>query len=79
MLCGVRQLYDDGARRAQNLTANTARSRRPPAKRAAAHVYGGKITTYRKLAENALRRLAPFYRMGPAGPATRRCRRGLPL
>ena len=29
-------------------------------------VYGGKITTYRRLAEAALRRLAPYFKLGAA-------------
>src|SRR4051794_27062769 len=64
---GIRQLYDDGARRAQNLTREYVLdlAGRPP-DAPLLTVYGGKITTYRRLAENALRRLAPFYRMGPA-------------
>jgi glycerol-3-phosphate dehydrogenase len=64
---GVRQLYDDGARRAQNLTREYVLDvdGRPP-NAPLLTVYGGKITTYRRLAENALKRLAPFYRMGPA-------------
>ena len=64
---GVRQLYDDGARRAQNLTREYVLDvdGRPP-NAPLLTVYGGKITTYRRLAENALERLAPFYRMGPA-------------
>src|SRR3954465_13991644 len=64
---GIRQLYDDGARSAQNLTREYVLDLdgRPP-DAPLLTVYGGKITTYRRLAENALRRLAPFYRMGPA-------------
>jgi glycerol-3-phosphate dehydrogenase len=64
---GVRQLYDDGARSAQNLTREYVLDLdgRPPGPPLLT-VYGGKITTYRRLAETALARLAPFYRMGPA-------------
>jgi len=64
---GIRQLYDDGARSAQNLTREYVLDLdgRPP-NAPLLTVYGGKITTYRRLAENALKRLAPFYRMGPA-------------
>ena len=66
---GIRQLYDDGARSAQNLTREyvldlTGR----PAQAPLLTVYGGKITTYRRLAEHALIKLAPFYRQG--GPWT---------
>ena len=68
---GIRQLYDDGARSAQNLTREyvlhlEGRKGEAPL----LTVYGGKITTYRKLAENALKRLAPFYRMGPPWTGT---------
>ena len=57
---GVRQLYDDGARRAKDLTREyvldlDARAGEAPL----LTVYGGKITTYRRLAEAALKRLAP--------------------
>jgi len=60
---GVRQLYDDGARSAQNLTREYVldleggRGEAP-----LLTVYGGKITTYRRLAEAALAKLAPAYR-----------------
>ena len=37
-------------------------------------VYGGKITTYRRLAEQALRSLAPIFQVRPAWTGTRRCR-----
>ncbi len=58
---GVRQLYDDGARRAKDLTREyvldlEARAGEAPL----LTVYGGKITTYRRLAEVALKRLAPY-------------------
>jgi glycerol-3-phosphate dehydrogenase len=62
---GVRQLYDDGARSAQNLTREylldlEGKSREAPL----LTVYGGKITTYRTLAEAALAKLAPALRPG---------------
>ena len=62
---GVRQLYDDGARSAQNLTREYVLdldSR--PGEAPLLTVYGGKITTYRRLAEVALKRLAPFFQLG---------------
>jgi glycerol-3-phosphate dehydrogenase len=38
-------------------------------------VFGGKLTTYRKLAESALAQLAPYFtQMRRAGPPTRPCR-----
>ena len=56
---GVRQLYDDGARSAQNLTREYVLDLEGTAGEAPLlTVYGGKITTYRRLAEAALRRLA---------------------
>src|SRR5205085_2377830 len=64
---GVRQLYDDGARSAQNLTREyvldleAGRGEAP-----LLTVYGGKITTYRRLAEAALAKLAGTYK-GLAG------------
>jgi len=66
---GVRQLYDDGARSAQNLTREyvldleRARGQAP-----LLTVYGGKITTYRRLAEAAMGKLARTLRI--AGPWT---------
>ena len=62
---GVRQLYDDGARSAQNLTREymldlDGSAGQPPL----LTVYGGKITTYRRLAEAALAKLAPTFRQG---------------
>jgi glycerol-3-phosphate dehydrogenase len=61
---GVRQLYDDGARSAQNLTREylldlEGQAGQPPL----LTVYGGKITTYRRLAEEALKKLGPHLRM----------------
>jgi glycerol-3-phosphate dehydrogenase len=59
---GVRPLYDDGASdpsaitRDYVFTLDAAGGRDAPA----LSVYGGKITTYRKLAEHALRELARF-------------------
>ena len=59
---GVRSLYDDGARRAQDLGRDYAlilheRYGEAPL----LTVYGGKITTYRRLAEEALARLTHFF------------------
>jgi len=58
---GVRPLYDDGASAAQEATRDyvfkveTEQGRTP-----LLNVFGGKITTYRRLAQNALSRIAPF-------------------
>jgi len=61
---GVRQLYDDGASRAKDLTREyvlelEARAGQAPL----LTIHGGKITTYRRLAETALRRLAPYVKI----------------
>jgi glycerol-3-phosphate dehydrogenase len=58
---GVRPLYDDGASAAQAATrdyvlALDADNGQP----ALLSVFGGKITTYRRLAEHALEKLSPF-------------------
>ena len=56
---GVRPLYDDGATRAQEATRDYVLdldAAGPPL----LSVFGGKITTYRRLAEAALARLAPY-------------------
>lgn len=61
---GVRPLYDDGAGAAQQTTRDYVLSldagdgTRPPL----LNVFGGKITTYRKLAEHALQKLSPHLR-----------------
>jgi glycerol-3-phosphate dehydrogenase len=61
---GVRQLYDDGARRAQNLTREYVLDLEgAPGQAPLLTVYGGKITTYRRLAEAALNKLAPTFRL----------------
>ena len=62
---GVRSLYDDGSKKAQNVSRDYVLS-------LDAHeaplltVCGGKITTYRRLAEDALDRLAHVVAGGPA-------------
>lgn len=58
---GVRPLYDDGASKAQEATRDYVLELengegRPPL----LSVFGGKITTYRRLAEHTLEKLAPF-------------------
>ena len=68
---GVRPLRDDGTSAAQEATRDyvlelDAPDGEPPL----LSVFGGKITTYRRLAEAALARLAPFFsRLGPAWTA----------
>jgi len=64
---GVRSLYDDGSRKAQDVTRDyvlTLDQRDGEAPLLT--IYGGKITTYRRLAEHALERLAHVIAIGPA-------------
>lgn len=67
---GVRPLYDDGASKAQSATRDyvleLAASEGDPA---LLSVFGGKITTYRRLAEAALSRLAPHLPAPKGQPA----------
>jgi glycerol-3-phosphate dehydrogenase len=63
---GVRALYDDGARRPEDTTREyvlTLDRRQDSAPLLT--VYGGKITTYRRLAEAAIARLAPLFPGAP--------------
>lgn len=64
---GVRPLRDDGASKAQEATRDylLELAGTPPA----LSVFGGKLTTYRRLAEAAMARLAPFF-PGLRGPWT---------
>ncbi len=65
---GVRPLYDDGASAAQEATRDYVLKLDAPAGQPPLlSVFGGKITTYRRLAEHALRLLGPSLpAMGPA-------------
>jgi len=57
---GVRPLYDDGASAAQEATRDYVLTLdAPDGQPALLNVFGGKITTYRRLAETALAKLAP--------------------
>jgi glycerol-3-phosphate dehydrogenase len=57
---GVRPLYDDGASKAQEATRDYVLTLDAPEGEAPLlSVFGGKITTYRRLAEAALAKLAP--------------------
>jgi len=65
---GVRPLYNDGAKSATAATRDYVLSvdaDGPPL----LNVFGGKITTYRRLAESAMAKLAPFF-SGLSGPWT---------
>ncbi|MET0269904.1 MAG: glycerol-3-phosphate dehydrogenase, partial [Sphingomonas sp.] len=65
---GIRPLYDDKAADASAVTRDYVLDLDAGEDRAPMlSVYGGKITTYRKLAEHALRDLAPL--LGNAAPA----------
>ena len=67
---GVRPLYDDGATAAQEATRDYVLALDAPAGQGALlSVFGGKITTYRRLAEAALAKLAPHL-PPPHGAAT---------
>ncbi len=57
---GVRPLYDDGASEAKAATRDYVFELDTPGGAALLSIYGGKITTYRRLAEEALERLAPY-------------------
>ncbi|KPL53845.1 glycerol-3-phosphate dehydrogenase [Prosthecomicrobium hirschii] len=59
---GVRPLYDDGASKAQEATRDyVLKLEGGDGQAPLINVFGGKITTARKLAEAALEKLAPFF------------------
>jgi glycerol-3-phosphate dehydrogenase len=57
---GVRPLYDDGASEAKAATRDYVFELDTPGGAPLLSIYGGKITTYRRLAEEALLRLEPY-------------------
>ncbi len=59
---GVRPLYDDGANEAKAATRDYVFELDLPGGLPLLSIYGGKITTYRRLAEEALQKLAPYLR-----------------
>jgi glycerol-3-phosphate dehydrogenase len=63
---GVRPLYDDGASEAKAATREYVFELDTPGGSPLLSIYGGKITTYRRLAEEALERLAPYLRSAKA-------------
>jgi glycerol-3-phosphate dehydrogenase len=76
---GVRPLYDDGASAAQEATRDYVLTLDAPAGGPASlSVFGGKITTYRRLAEAALDRLAPHLPPATARPKGWTGRESLP-
>ena len=59
---GVRPLYDDGTQDPSAITRDyTLRVDDVEGKMPVLSVFGGKITTYRRLAEHALEKLAPYF------------------
>lgn len=59
---GVRPLYDDGAKSATAATRDyVLKVERPSGAAPLLNVFGGKITTYRRLAEAAMEKLRPFF------------------
>ncbi|ATQ68336.1 MULTISPECIES: glycerol-3-phosphate dehydrogenase [Methylosinus] len=67
---GLRPLFDDGALKASVVTRDYAFDLARAEGAPALSVFGGKITTARRLAEHALETLAPFFpRLGPAWTA----------
>jgi glycerol-3-phosphate dehydrogenase len=67
---GVRSLHDNGSRRSQDVTRDYVVDLDEGAGRAPLlTVYGGKITTYRRLAEHALDQVSHIVKMSPAWTA----------
>jgi len=63
---GVRPLYDDGASEAKAATRDYVFELDMPGGAPLLSIYGGKITTYRRLAEEALERLDAYLRSAKA-------------
>jgi glycerol-3-phosphate dehydrogenase len=67
---GVRALYDDGSKRSQDVSRDYVLKLDGTAPAAPLlTIYGGKITTYRRLAEQALDQLSFILKCGPAWTA----------
>ncbi len=66
---GVRPLYDDGATEAQAATRDYVLELDAGGGAPLLSIFGGKITTYRRLAQHALEKLAPYL---PAAASARR-------
>ena len=68
---GVRPLYDDGASEAKAATRDYVfEMDKAPSLAPVLSIYGGKITTYRKLAEEAIEWIRPFIKSGVEKPAS---------
>jgi glycerol-3-phosphate dehydrogenase len=63
---GVRPLYDDGASEARAATRDYVFELDTPDGAPILSVFGGKITTYRRLAEHALEKLSPWLKASKA-------------
>ena len=59
---GVRPLYNDGASSATTATRDYVLSLDATGGAPVLNVFGGKITTYRRLAESALEKLSPYFK-----------------
>jgi glycerol-3-phosphate dehydrogenase len=64
---GVRPLYDDGASEAKAATREYVLELDTPGDTPLLSIYGGKITTHRRLAEEVLEKLAPYLKGTKAG------------
>ena len=59
---GIRPLYDDGASKAQEATRDyVLKLDQPEGGAPLLSVFGGKITTFRRLAESAMEKIQPFF------------------
>jgi glycerol-3-phosphate dehydrogenase len=68
---GVRALYDDGSRKAQDVTRDYVLVLdAKPDEAPLLTVYGGKITTHRKLAEAVMAKIGAYFSAGPPWTAT---------
>jgi glycerol-3-phosphate dehydrogenase len=68
---GVRALVDDGSDRPEDVTRDYELVLEEPFRQAPLlTVYGGKITTYRRLAEAAMFKIGPFFATRPGWTAT---------
>ena len=67
---GIRQLYDDGSNKPEDVTRDYTLVLDEAARQAPLlTIYGGKITTYRKLAEAAMEKIGKFFVPRPAWTA----------
>ncbi len=73
---GVRPLYDDGASKAQEATRDyVLKADHPDGQAPVVNIFGGKITTYRRLSEHMLEKIEHFLgKKENPGLPPRRCR-----